>query len=43
MIIGAGTNVNYNLPMAAASFGELTNNGVLNVNAMGSTTLESSC
>jgi len=30
--IGAGTNVNYNLPMTAASFGSLTLNGVLNAN-----------
>jgi len=34
-IIGPGTNVSYTLPMAAASFGVLTNNGVLNVNTNG--------
>jgi len=34
-VIGVGTNVSYNLPMAAASFGVLTNNGVLNVNTNG--------
>ena len=33
--IGAGTNVNYNVPMAAASIGALTNNGVFNINANG--------
>src|SRR5579859_2387644 len=33
--IGAGTNVSYNLPMAAASFGVLTNSGVLNINTNG--------
>jgi fibronectin-binding autotransporter adhesin len=33
--IGAGTNVSYNLPMAAANFGILTNNGTLNVNTNG--------
>jgi rhamnogalacturonan endolyase len=34
-LIGPGTNVNYNLPMAAAGFGGLTNKGVLNVSANG--------
>jgi rhamnogalacturonan endolyase len=34
-IIGPGTNVSYTLPMAAASFGALTNNGVINVNTNG--------
>jgi rhamnogalacturonan endolyase len=34
-IIGPGTNVSYNLPMTAASFGMLTNNGVVNVNTNG--------
>ena len=34
-ILGAGTNVNYNLPMAAAGFAALTNNGVLNINTNG--------
>jgi len=34
-IIGVGTNVNYNLPMDAAAFGVLTNNGVVNVNTNG--------
>ncbi len=33
--IGLGTNVNYNVPMSAASFGILTNSGTLNVNAGG--------
>jgi len=33
--IGVGTNVSYNLPMTAASFGILTNNGVLNINTNG--------
>ena len=33
--IGAGTNVSYNVPMAAASIGILTNNGVFNINANG--------
>ncbi len=35
VLIGAGTNVSYNLPMTAASFAGLTNNGVLNVNTNG--------
>lgn len=34
-VIGSSTNVNYNLPMAAAGFGVLTNKGVLNVSASG--------
>ncbi len=34
-VIGAGTNVSYNLPMTAAGFGDLTNNGEVNVNAPG--------
>jgi len=34
-LIGGGTNVSYNTPMVATSFGILTNNGVLNVNAAG--------
>ncbi len=34
-IIGPGTNVSYNLPMTAAGFGMLTNNGVVNVNTNG--------
>lgn len=34
-VIGVGTNVSYNLPMAATSFGFLTNNGTLNINASG--------
>lgn len=34
-VIGQGTNVLYNLPMTAASFGALTLNGVLNVNTNG--------
>jgi autotransporter-associated beta strand protein len=33
--IGVNTNVSYNLPMVAASFGTLTNYGVLNVNTNG--------
>ncbi|HXT12196.1 MAG TPA: autotransporter-associated beta strand repeat-containing protein [Candidatus Angelobacter sp.] len=33
--IGSGSNVNYSLPMAASSFGTLTLDGVLNVNASG--------
>lgn len=33
--IGPGTNVNYSVPMAAASFGSFANRGVLNVNAAG--------
>ena len=33
--IGLSTNVNYNLPMTAASFGTLTNRGVLNINTNG--------
>jgi fibronectin-binding autotransporter adhesin len=33
--IGVSTNVNYNTPMSAASFGGLTNNGILNINAGG--------
>jgi autotransporter-associated beta strand protein len=33
--IGTGTNVNYNLPMVASSFGILTNNGILNINTNG--------
>src|SRR5258708_4858367 len=35
--IGFGTNVNYNIPMSAASFGTLTLNGILNINAAGFT------
>ena len=35
VLIGTGTSVNYNLPMAAASFGLLTNNGTLNINTNG--------
>ena len=34
-LIGAGTNVSYNLPMNATAFGPLTNNGILNVNTNG--------
>ena len=34
-IVGAGTNVSYNLPMSDTSFGALANNGVLNVNTNG--------
>src|SRR5580704_12672380 len=34
-IIPSGITANYNLPMSAASFGILTNNGVLNINAAG--------
>jgi len=34
-LIGPTTNVNYNLPMAAVSFGTLANKGVLNVNTNG--------
>ena len=34
-VIGVNTNVSYNLPMAAASFGVLTNSGILNVNTNG--------
>jgi fibronectin-binding autotransporter adhesin len=34
-LIGVGTNVNYNVPMAATTFGILSNNGVLNINAAG--------
>lgn len=34
-VIATGTNVYYNLPMSAASFGSLTLNGVLNANASG--------
>jgi autotransporter-associated beta strand protein len=33
--IDIGTNVNYNLPMAATTFGEMTNGGVLNINTNG--------
>jgi autotransporter-associated beta strand protein len=33
--IGPGTNVSYNLPMVATSFGGLTNRGILNVNTNG--------
>jgi len=33
--IGGGTNVNYNFPMSAATFGSLTNFGTLNVNTNG--------
>jgi fibronectin-binding autotransporter adhesin len=33
--IGTGTNVSYSVPMAAASIGILTNNGVFNINASG--------
>ncbi len=33
--IGAGTNVSYNLPMTAASFGGVTNRGTLNLNTNG--------
>jgi fibronectin-binding autotransporter adhesin len=33
--IGTGTTVNYNLPLTAASFGALTNFGILNVNTNG--------
>lgn len=33
--VGPGTNVSYNLPMSAASFGILTNYGVLNINTNG--------
>lgn len=32
-LIGVGTNVSYNVPMAAGGFGTLTDSGVLNVNA----------
>jgi len=35
VVIGPGTNVSYNLPMAAIGFGTLTNNGVFNVNTNG--------
>jgi fibronectin-binding autotransporter adhesin len=35
VLIGGGTNVNYNISMAAPSIGILTNNGVLNINAGG--------
>jgi autotransporter-associated beta strand protein len=34
-LIGVGTNVNYNIPMAASSFGILTNEGTLGINASG--------
>ena len=34
-VINNGTTANYNLPMTAASFGNLTNYGVVNVNAAG--------
>ncbi|HEY3762535.1 MAG TPA: autotransporter-associated beta strand repeat-containing protein [Verrucomicrobiae bacterium] len=34
-VIGSGTNVNYNLPMVATSFGMLTNKGVVNINTNG--------
>jgi fibronectin-binding autotransporter adhesin len=34
-LIGAGTNVNYNLPMAATTFGFLTNSGTVNINTNG--------
>ena len=34
-LVGLGTNINYNLPMTAASFGNLTNNGTLNINTNG--------
>ncbi len=37
VFIGAGTIVNYNLPMTAAGFAVLTNSGVLNVNTNGFT------
>ena len=33
--IGVGNTVNYTAPMAATSFGGLTDNGVLNINAGG--------
>jgi len=33
--INAGYSVNYNLPMATATFGILTNNGILNINTNG--------
>jgi autotransporter-associated beta strand protein len=33
--IGVGTNVSYNLPMGAASFGTMTLDGILNVNTSG--------
>ncbi|HEY3761071.1 MAG TPA: polysaccharide lyase family protein [Verrucomicrobiae bacterium] len=35
VVIGPNTNVSYNLPMAASTFGILTNKGVLNVNTSG--------
>ena len=35
VVIGPGTNVSYNLPMAASTFGMLTNKGVLNINTNG--------
>jgi autotransporter-associated beta strand protein len=35
VIVGAGTNVSYNLPMSDISFGSLTNRGVLNINTNG--------
>ena len=35
VFIGAGTNLSYNLPMTAATFGGITNRGVLNVNTNG--------
>ncbi|HEX3626707.1 MAG TPA: autotransporter-associated beta strand repeat-containing protein [Verrucomicrobiae bacterium] len=34
-LIGNGTNVSYNLPMTATTFGALTENGILNINAAG--------
>jgi len=34
-LINAGANVNYNLTMSAASFGVLTNDGILNLNNTG--------
>jgi fibronectin-binding autotransporter adhesin len=33
--IGPGTNVNYNFPMSATSFGPITNRGTLNINTAG--------
>lgn len=35
VVIGGGTNVNYNFPMVAANVGIVTNNGVLNINTNG--------
>jgi autotransporter-associated beta strand protein len=34
-LVGSGTNVNYNLTMAATTFGFLTNNGTVSVNTSG--------